>query len=156
MTLPTGGHVLRGLAFAGVAAAGYVFGITSDRATAQPLPGTPAAPAPQPGQAQLLQRAAGAEPLGPVEPDAAPALPPVRDGGHVAEEEGLVHGAQCGARAPARRSQTAVVVVRAASKLASGLPEAWWSSTARTLAPVTSADSGRVKDRTVRSAVPVR
>jgi hypothetical protein len=50
MTLSTGRHVLRGLAFAGVAAAGYAFGITSDRAAAQPtLPGTPAAPAPQPG-----------------------------------------------------------------------------------------------------------
>ncbi|MBM3982294.1 MAG: hypothetical protein FJ304_18905 [Planctomycetes bacterium] len=46
MTLPR--NWLRGLAFAGVAATGYVFGITSDRASAQPqpapggaLPGTP-------------------------------------------------------------------------------------------------------------------
>lgn len=41
-------QVGRGLAFAGVAAAGYVFGMTSDRLAAQPpapgLPGTPTAP----------------------------------------------------------------------------------------------------------------
>ena len=37
------GRLARGLAFAGVAAAGYAFGVSSDRATAQPapLPGTP-------------------------------------------------------------------------------------------------------------------
>ena len=51
---------VRGLAFAGVAAAGYMFGITSDRLSAQPAPagmppaggtvrpGGPATPAPQP------------------------------------------------------------------------------------------------------------
>lgn len=43
-------QVGRGLAFAGVAAAGYVFGMTSDRLVAQPpqpgLPGTPTAPPP--------------------------------------------------------------------------------------------------------------
>lgn len=48
MTLSTSGHVLRGLAFVGVAVAGYVFGITTDRVAAQPpaqgLPGTPTAP----------------------------------------------------------------------------------------------------------------
>jgi hypothetical protein len=39
---------IRGLAFAGVAAAGYVFGMSSDRLVAQPpaLPGTPPAQAP--------------------------------------------------------------------------------------------------------------
>src|SRR5687768_12377012 len=50
------GRLVRGLAFAGVAAAGYAFGISGDRAAAQPgLPGTPAlqplpktAPQPQP------------------------------------------------------------------------------------------------------------
>lgn len=46
-------RLVRGLAFAGVAAAGYVFGITSDRLGAQPpqpqpLPGTPALPGTQP------------------------------------------------------------------------------------------------------------
>ena len=41
MTLPLGGRrLVRGLAFTGVAAAGYVFGITTDRAAAQPAPGT--------------------------------------------------------------------------------------------------------------------
>lgn len=36
------GRLMRGLAFAGVAAAGYAFGISGDRAAAQPgLPGTP-------------------------------------------------------------------------------------------------------------------
>src|SRR5262245_40172967 len=45
MALTGGRQLLRGLAFAGVAAAGYVFGITSDQAAAQPaLPGTPPAP----------------------------------------------------------------------------------------------------------------
>jgi hypothetical protein len=50
MALTGGGRkVLRGLAFAGVAAAGYAFGITSDQVAAQPapgLPGTPPAPLP--------------------------------------------------------------------------------------------------------------
>jgi hypothetical protein len=43
-------RLVRGLAFAGVAAAGYVFGVTSDQLAAQPgLPGTPpATPAPLP------------------------------------------------------------------------------------------------------------
>ena len=55
MTLPLGGRrLMRGLAFTGVAAAGYVFGITSDRVTAQPAPGTlppivPSGPAGTPG-----------------------------------------------------------------------------------------------------------
>ncbi len=43
MTLNLGDRrrrLVRGLALAGVAAAGYVFGITSDRAVAQPVPGT--------------------------------------------------------------------------------------------------------------------
>ncbi|MBN9119701.1 MAG: hypothetical protein J0I06_11185 [Planctomycetes bacterium] len=48
MALKKGGRLLgRGLAFAGVAAAGYVFGITGEPLAAQPqpgLPGTPAAP----------------------------------------------------------------------------------------------------------------
>lgn len=58
MTISRRGRVVRGLAFAGVAAAGYAFGISSDRAAAQPgqpgLPGTPTlqppkgTPAPQP------------------------------------------------------------------------------------------------------------
>lgn len=60
-------QLLRGLAFAGVAAAGYAFGVTSDRAAAQPgqpgaLPGTPALP-PGPG----LQPPPKAAPAG--EPD---------------------------------------------------------------------------------------
>ncbi len=42
MTLPR--NWLRGLAFAGVAATGYVFGITSDRASAQPQPALPNTP----------------------------------------------------------------------------------------------------------------
>jgi hypothetical protein len=48
MTLTSGDRrrrLLRGLAFAGVAAAGYVFGHTTDRAAAQPAP----PPAPPPG-----------------------------------------------------------------------------------------------------------
>jgi hypothetical protein len=51
MALKGSGRLLgRGLAFAGVAAAGYVFGITSEPVAAQPgLPGSPpAAPAPAP------------------------------------------------------------------------------------------------------------
>ncbi len=68
MTLNLGDRrrrLVRGLAFTGVAAAGYVFGITGDRASAQPAPGTippvlqpapavrsgaqpPAAPVPEP------------------------------------------------------------------------------------------------------------
>jgi len=51
MTLTMRGrHLLRGLAFAGVAGAGYVFGITSDSASAQPPapPGMLPAPQPQP------------------------------------------------------------------------------------------------------------
>jgi hypothetical protein len=68
----SGRQWLRGLAFAGVAAAGYVFGITSDRAAAQPgLPGTP--PAPPPGPLPM-----GVAPGGAVRP--APVLPqPVPD-----------------------------------------------------------------------------
>src|SRR5262245_8762754 len=50
MALRNSGRLLgRGLAFAGVAAAGYVFGITGEPLAAQPqpgLPGTPPAPLP--------------------------------------------------------------------------------------------------------------
>src|SRR5262245_53679868 len=54
MTLNLGDHsrrLVRGLAFAGVAAAGYVFGITSDSAVAQPAPPAPLPPAIAPGAA---------------------------------------------------------------------------------------------------------
>ena len=54
MTLNLGDHrrrLVRGLAFAGVAAAGYVFGITSDSAVAQPAPPGPLPPAIAPGAA---------------------------------------------------------------------------------------------------------
>lgn len=52
MTLPVGSRgLLRGLAFAGVAAAGYVFGITSDQVSAQPAPPPGLLPAVQPGGA---------------------------------------------------------------------------------------------------------
>jgi hypothetical protein len=67
MALKRGGRLLvRGLAFAGVAAAGYMFGITSDPLAAQPaLPGTPPAPpAPLP---------MGVAPGAKVNPPAAPA-----------------------------------------------------------------------------------
>jgi hypothetical protein len=69
MALRGSGRLLaRGLAFAGVAAAGYVFGITSDRLAAQPaLPGTPPAPLPM-----------GVAPGGAVRP-AAPAPQPEPD-----------------------------------------------------------------------------
>jgi hypothetical protein len=56
MTLSSG-RVLRGLAFAGVTAAGYAFGVTSDTASAQPAPpgmlppGTAQPPAAQPPKA---------------------------------------------------------------------------------------------------------
>jgi parvulin-like peptidyl-prolyl isomerase len=55
MRLPIGG-LLRGLALAGAAAAGYVFGVTGDSASAQPggLPGTPPAPLPAGVQPQPL------------------------------------------------------------------------------------------------------
>jgi hypothetical protein len=48
----TSGRLLRGLAFAGAAAAGYAFGVTSDSAQAQPAPGTlpPGMAQPQPAQ----------------------------------------------------------------------------------------------------------
>src|SRR5438874_2664672 len=47
----SGRKLLRGLAFASVAGAGYVFGITSEPVSAQPQPAPGALPAVQPGGA---------------------------------------------------------------------------------------------------------
>src|SRR5262245_45210457 len=68
MTLNLGDHrrrLVRGLAFAGVAAAGYVFGITSDSAVAQPAPPGPLPPAIAPGAVRPAAPAAAPLP----EPD---------------------------------------------------------------------------------------
>ena len=60
-----GRRLARGLAFAGVAAAGYAFGVSGDRATAQPpaggLPGTPTLPA-GPGAPQPQPKGAAQPP----------------------------------------------------------------------------------------------
>jgi hypothetical protein len=66
MTLSSG-RVLRGLAFAGAAAAGYAFGVTSDTASAQPAPpgmlppgmAQPPMPQPQPPKAEADRRVVG-------------------------------------------------------------------------------------------------
>ncbi len=57
MALGRRGRLVRGLAFAGVAAAGYGFGISGDRATAQPQPAQPQPPALLPTGAQPQPKA---------------------------------------------------------------------------------------------------
>lgn len=66
----TSGRLLRGLAFAGVAAAGYAFGVTSDSARAQPAPpgvppgtATPQPPAPKGGDRRIVGYVYGNVPI---------------------------------------------------------------------------------------------
>ncbi|MDY3553579.1 peptidylprolyl isomerase [Gemmata sp. JC717] len=71
MALLNGRQLVRGLAFAGVATAGYAFGVTSDRAAAQPQPqpaGLPGAPTLPPGPG-LQPQPKNAAPLPQAEPD---------------------------------------------------------------------------------------
>ena len=143
---PQDGPVLEGprLALAGVDHDVAITRLARGGGDGAPLAGRGKArstPAPQPGQAELLQRPAGSQLLGPVQADAAARVPPVGDGGHVAQEERLVHRGQCAGPASGPGSQAER---RRRSKLTSGLPHAWWSDTASTLDPSTRAVAGTV------------